>query len=180
MRRIYQTDLDEAIEWSLVRKFGEGAVADVPEFKDEVVAFSGTETTCPYDFDIHTAAHARLETGAIIQIAHGDPIGIVEVKSRNIPFALYSTYKLSKRKCDSIIRISEEMGLPALLVIGWRDKIGWMYLNNQEGAGLKKMIASGEASVCSWGRLDRNDPHDVEDVYEWHTDNFSVSNYKTD
>tara|TARA_R110000803_G_scaffold135422_5_gene202426 strand:- start:30 stop:626 length:597 start_codon:yes stop_codon:yes gene_type:complete len=194
MRPLYQTDVDAKNETYVVNQF-HAQFSSVEAEEDRVerghVVFKQTKTTAHYDFEMKKAISVRLNTGGLIRIPVQDPIALVEVKKRNPSYEDYPTYKLSKIKCDALIKLSEEKNIPVFLLVGWRDKIGWMYVNkplsslsyknyfltDRSGPSLNQLIDTGEANIETWGRHDRNDPKDVELCYEWSNDNFSTFHY---
>mgnify|MGYP003629083940 FL=1 len=108
-----------------------------------------------------------------------DPHIIFEIKSRNLRQDRFDTYKISAQKIDRINALGEESGLPAVLVVGWTDKWGWMplYSPRQEVTTLKTLLRDGEAQSCTWGRTDRGDSYDVEKSYEWPIRRFRIFEY---
>ena len=176
MRPLYQTDVDAKNETYVVNQFHaqfSSVEAEADRVESGHVVFKQTKTTAHYDFEMKKAISVRLNTGGLIRIPVQDPIALVEVKKRNPSYEDYPTYKLSKMKCDALI------------------KLGWMYVNkplsspsyknyfltDRSGPSLNQLIDTGEANIETWGRHDRNDPKDVELCYEWSNDNFSTFHY---
>lgn len=56
----------------------------------------------------------------------GDPKIWVEVKCRNIASTKYNSVILELDKCLTAWGLSQNTGLPALLVVRWTDAIGWI------------------------------------------------------
>ena len=204
MRPLYQTNEDARHERSVINSFSdqfsvcevdsEETGEDGRRRKGEVL-FEQTGTTAPYDFVMKKLAHVMLHTTGVIRVPGKEVLALIEVKKRKPDFDDYPTYKLSKAKCDTLIKLSDEKNIPAFLVVGWRDIIGWMYINAPKsslsykeyfqpwrrggsGKSLKELIDSCEAFVNRWGRYDRNDPQDIELAYEWENSNFSLFDYE--
>jgi hypothetical protein len=79
-------------------------------------------------------------------------VALAEVKCRRNAMCKYPTYLLSKMKADAIVQACASLSLSPLLIVQWSDTAGWVWLNDgpfEEGHG---------------GRVDRNDPRDMEQV----------------
>jgi len=85
--------------------------------------------------------------------ANGKAWGFVEVKIRSNERDKYPTYMISKKKIDAAKKIFDATGLRTNLVVCWKDKTGYVSLNESypERRG---------------GRYDRNDSADVETVVD--------------
>lgn len=202
MRPLYQTDNDAKHEVKVVDAFHKQFVVWTVDDKSTGedgkrekghVLFDQTGKTVSYDFVMKKPLFVRLDSGGVIRVPDSEPLALVEVKKRKPRYGDYATYKLSKMKCDALINLSEKKNVPAFLVVGWQDKVGWMYINapksspayekywlsddRSEKKSLKSLISSGEVSTEAWGRYDRNDPQDIELAYEWSNSNFVTFNY---
>ncbi len=202
MRPLYQTDNDAKHEVKVVDAFHKQFVVWTVDDKSTGedgkrekghVLFDQTGKTVSYDFVMKKPLFVRLDSGGVIRVPDSEPLALVEVKKRKPRYGDYSTYKLSKMKCDALMNLSEKKNVPAFLVVGWQDKVGWMYINapktspayekywlsddRSEKKSLKSLISSGEVSTEAWGRYDRNDPQDIELAYEWSNSNFVTFNY---
>lgn len=77
---------------------------------------------------------------------------LVEIKTRTCTSTTYPTYHISKDKLDRLIRNAAKDGRDALLVVEWRDRVGYV--------SVKRFLAA--STFKKGGRWDRNDKHDVE------------------
>lgn len=77
---------------------------------------------------------------------------LVEIKTRTCTSTHYPTYHVSADKLKRLRKSAEAAGQDAILVVEWRDRVGYIsvktYLDN--------------ASLKEGGRWDRGDRHDVE------------------
>lgn len=77
---------------------------------------------------------------------------LVEVKTRTCTSTTYPTYHVSKDKLSRLLRNAEKGGHDALLLVQWRDRLGYI--------SVKTYLAN--ATFKEGGRWDRGDKHDVE------------------
>lgn len=83
---------------------------------------------------------------------NGKIVAWVEIKCRTNGMNDYQTYMLSLDKYNASIELGNVTNLPVTLVVKWTDKTGYVDLLNCRG-----VIKMG-------GRIDREDPQDVEPV----------------
>ncbi len=76
-----------------------------------------------------------------------------EVKCRDNKMRKWDEFYLSAHKCLAIIQYSRVLGFETRLVVKWTDRIGVIDLAAFDVTSFQKVW---------FGRLDRNDPNDVE------------------
>ena len=78
-------------------------------------------------------------------------VGFCEVKVRTNNHNKYSTLLLSLSKVSSANGLKEASGIKSILLVKWKDKLGYTYFKN-------------DWPVMVGGRTDRNDWQDIEPV----------------
>ncbi len=118
----------------------------------------------------------------------GPAVAIVEVKCRNYNHNKFDSYKISKRKIDNLINASFKHDIVSVLIVKWNDLSTAMMVYNpfhfpknysdcpitDEGyeifenwySDMNSYIQSGQITKTTWGRVDREDPMDIETSYE--------------
>jgi hypothetical protein len=79
----------------------------------------------------------------------GELVGFAEIKCRTNRKDAYKTYMLSLDKISAALRLNAITALPVLLVVSWSDTTGCM-----------RIVKPDEVNIG--GRVDRNDPQDIE------------------
>lgn len=79
---------------------------------------------------------------------------LVEIKTRTCESTTYPTYHVSADKLRRLDTAAVDSGRVAILVVQWRDRIGYI--------GVRKYLRN--CSYKKGGRWDRNDKHDVEEM----------------
>lgn len=83
-------------------------------------------------------------------------LSLVEIKCRpTVDSDDYATYMLSASKLIALDHIASSLNVPAILVVKWRDKIGY--------TDLTRRLAKTETFFMG-GRYDRDDPDDLEPI----------------
>jgi hypothetical protein len=90
---------------------------------------------------------------------------LVEVKYRRNTMQHYPTYIISQAKIVGMAQAARERNCMAGLLVGWTDCIGWLRVDNRK---------RNAWPVVRGGRTDRNDPADIESVYEIPTEYFRI------
>lgn len=98
-------------------------------------------TKLPLDYRVDYALHQHRRISAI-----------AEVKCRRNRSDVYPSLILSAKKFHAGLELSERMGVPFLVVAGWEDGIFYYKAGNEP------------LDYDIGGRVDRNDPQDVEIV----------------
>mgnify|MGYP000935890128 CR=1 FL=1 len=80
----------------------------------------------------------------------GSDYRFCEIKCRSNPVRLYPTLMVSKEKMERGRIVSEALKIPARLVIGWIDFVGWIPIDEKP------------ESIGEGGRVDRGDSMDIE------------------
>lgn len=80
----------------------------------------------------------------------------IEVKTRTCTSDHYPTYHVSSDKLRSLLRLAEKDGHDALLLVQWRDRLGYI--------PVKTFLSN--ATFKTGGRWDRGDEYDVEEMAE--------------
>jgi hypothetical protein len=96
----------------------------------------------------------------------GQPIGFAEVKARTCLMKQYPTVMISLSKVLHARMLSEATGLPAYLVLLYRD-------------GLARLNFNEPFTVNPGGRADRNDPQDLDVCAYYSIDRLKVISHKT-
>ena len=78
----------------------------------------------------------------------------VEVKCRTFPSTKFDTTMIDASKMTKGLMLASKTGKPFILVIEWTDKVGYLAIKTLENLELKL-----------GGRMDRNDPFDIEPYY---------------
>lgn len=79
----------------------------------------------------------------------GKLVALVEIKARKNTMGAYPTYMISASKLLTMRSLSEMLGVPSIIVVGWSDKIGWAAPDNV-------------TDLTVGGRSDRGDSRDKE------------------
>lgn len=90
---------------------------------------------------------------------------LVEVKARNHERLRYPTYIISRAKIDALAEDAERNGCTGGLLVGWQDETGWVRVNHP---------IRQTWNVIRGGRRDRNDPADIEPMYEIPHESFLI------
>lgn len=85
----------------------------------------------------------------------GKPVAIVEVKCRRCSRDTYPTYMVSRMKVEKLRDAALGMGIAGGLLVRWEDSLGWLRVDNTPPSGWQ---------TATGGRIDRNDPLDIERV----------------
>ncbi len=104
-------------------------------------SFRKTSQLSLYDFDVFDV--------------NGRQIGILEIKTRKHKFGTFNTLNISRKKIAGLIAVANAKRLNAFLCISWDDMVGALTLK-------KEMLISLESE--KGGRVDRDDPHDIEQM----------------
>lgn len=80
---------------------------------------------------------------------HDKLVALVELKCRTVRSDTYPTYMLSLDKIFAAHRLKQIAGVPVFLIVQWIDVIGYMQIGSPDTVGLG-------------GRIDRDDPQDIE------------------
>jgi len=86
----------------------------------------------------------------------------IEIKTRTCTSKTYATYHVSKDKLEALRDKAAADSLAPVLVVQWKDRIGFINVNEYLAA----------ATFKQGGRWDRNDPYDVEEMAEVAIDKF--------
>jgi hypothetical protein len=89
--------------------------------------------------------------------ADGTVAGLVEVKCRRHEHDHYPTYIISRAKVIALAQACREHGCMGGLLVAWRDRTGWLRVENRR---------RNHWPTITGGRRDRNDPADIEAMYE--------------
>lgn len=90
----------------------------------------------------------------------------VEIKNRTNTLNTYPTYMIDKSKVDKLSSIASNLGIGALVIVGFTDVIGVA----------KASDIQQNSTVGMGGRYDRNDSNDIDEVYYYPVDRFRVIN----
>jgi len=98
-------------------------------------------------------------------------VAIVEVKCRECNRSTYSTYMVSQAKAVRLREIAKAKGVAGGLLVCWKDgEIGWFRIDSTDPA--RWVVEQG-------GRIDRNDPLDIEQVVHFNISLFRFINKST-
>lgn len=88
-------------------------------------------------------------------LCDGDRVrAFIEVKCRRTTMRKYSTYFISLHKLTELSLLSSYSGVPSIIVVKWRDAIGWWSVDESlEGC-----------DIIMGGTTKRNDSQDMEPV----------------
>lgn len=101
-------------------------------------------------------------------------VTLSEVKVRTNDRGAYPTYMISAQKIIGLVEQARREGAWAVLVVKWSDT-GPMGINLYDpGKGNTELLNSQFCGLEFGGRLDRNDPKDVELVFHFKVDRFRV------
>lgn len=82
---------------------------------------------------------------------------LIEVKARRHPRLQYPTYIISRAKVIALAQASAERGCMGGLLVAWTNCTGWLRVENRR---------RNQWPTITGGRRDRNDPADIEPMYE--------------
>jgi hypothetical protein len=82
----------------------------------------------------------------------GSVVALCEIKCRNVDSNHYDTYMISLKKLHEARKIADSKKLPAFIVVHYEDDIKFIHVNEEPD------------KIEQGGRVDRNDPMDIEDV----------------
>lgn len=94
------------------------------------------------------------------------PWAYMEIKCRTTDRLKYPTYLISVDKIESGVRHAALLGIKAILLVQWRDVLGWVNMND--------VAYGGKCVVAIGGRTDRGDAQDLEPVYHIPVELFSL------
>lgn len=95
---------------------------------------------------------------------------LVEVKCRNCSFQTYPTYMVSEAKALNLRDQAIRMGIAGGLLVNWKDAIGWLRVD---------VLHPDTWRVEMGGRIDRNDPMDIERVVHFRISDFRFIDQET-
>jgi Holliday junction resolvase-like predicted endonuclease len=100
-------------------------------------------------------------------VSYRDGAGVthlVEIKNRTNSMGAYPTYMIDKKKVDKLDRLSAELGLGGLVIVGFTDYV----------AIAKTADIIDKSTVGTGGRYDRNDTNDIDTVYYFPIEHFKA------
>lgn len=95
----------------------------------------------------------------------GSLSALVEVKARTHASTHYPTYIISQAKVIALAQASRERKCMAGLLVAWSDCTGWLRVDNRR---------RDRWPTIRGGRRDRNDPADIEALYEIRVEDFLI------
>jgi len=97
-------------------------------------------------------------------------LALVEVKCRNCFYQTYPTYMVSESKALHLRDSAISRGVAGGLLVNWKDAIGWLRVD---------VLHPDTWRVEMGGRIDRNDPMDIERVVHFRINDFRFIDQET-
>lgn len=89
--------------------------------------------------------------------------GLVEFKDRKVLKEQYPTFFISESKMNNGLTLSKLLEVPLLLVVQWKDQLGWLKVASLDGLEIKH-----------GGRKDRGVTNDLENMVHFPINKFKI------
>tara|TARA_R110000822_G_scaffold281251_2_gene402952 strand:+ start:477 stop:911 length:435 start_codon:yes stop_codon:yes gene_type:complete len=110
--------------------------------------------------------HLMLPTVSVADcIVRTGRLALIEIKVRSNQFQKYPTLIIDKRKLDDVSNVANMLGMSSGLLVRWTDAFGLLRLES---------IMDKSYPTIMGGRTDRDDPNDIDKVYEIPTGDFKI------